>query len=207
MKKVCSFVLMLALLLAAAGCAPAASSTETLVFLTVEGTGDGCFYGSDFNGDLWCVHGGYDAQWSGTWVRFDGEPQAAEGLSYGGKTVRYEVSEAETWLYVSDSRYSTVYDTASYDIDGDGVEEECVISLKGAQDTMIFQLSVWENGECTVAADFYGYTSLDALAFCEEDGALKIRLVNWPYGADTWEMDTYNISCGEGRITVSSANG
>lgn len=169
---------------------------ESLIFLQVEEDTDGGFYGIDAEGNRWLVRGDFFNSYAYTWVRYSG---AAEELTDG--TARYAVTADSAWYYNGDA-----YDACVFDIDGDGVEEECI--LKSRPDTAgdmtgAVEMTVLDGSTQEYSATFTVNGALDALAFLEVDGDLQIIGVDYPYGAETWTMETYNITCQGGRLTVA----
>ena len=170
-----------------------AEPQQNLVFLyKQEQTADG-FTGVDNAGNVWTVSGQHDTAYSCAWVRYTGDG--------------FDITADSAWLTVECDKaaYGEAMDTCTYDHDGDGVEELLVIARHEDSEPGQFELAVWDGDTCEASTYFYGGGSLEAMAFDWEDGNLVIRSVNWPYGDDTWTIDTYNIRWQEGGPAVSKA--
>lgn len=186
------------------------TQTESLLFLAVEDFDDDSFYGVDSEGKRWLIHGECDRFYAVTWVRFTGKPVELTDVQHNGQPVDYEVTASRVWYRMYHAKAGGQYeasDVCQFDIDGDGTVEECIISPE--YDTIgstNYQLAVWDGDNFEIATDIYTSGSADALAFAVIDGELKIIGVDWPYGSDTWQMRTYNITYQGGRLTVSQLN-
>ena len=102
--------------------------------------------------------------------------------------------------YGSSSEYSPVIDTATFDIDGDGKEEQCALNTGPTHGIFTFVLSVSENGKL----EYYNiYTGLAGeISFESTTDETKLHLV--PLGKS--EPIDYSFSVRNGNI-VLTANG
>ncbi len=199
MKKKLIIILLCAALLVLSACGQSSPSEEEhLVWLYKESQGDGYFYGQDSDGKLWLVHGEYDADWACSWVRYTGEPQQCEDADY-------EITADSAWHNVECEQvfFGEAFDTCLYDHDNDGTQELCVLSRFENSEPGQYELTVWDGNTCEADTFFYGSGSVEALAFDWEEDQMVIRSVNWPYGDESWTIETYNVRWQEGGPAVS----
>lgn len=188
MKRKLLAVILICALLALTACTQEPAPEEHLVFLYFDSQAEGSFTAHDNAGNRWVVHGDYDSFYACTWLRYSGEPAVREDGSY-------EVTADRAWMWVKSDKsfFGEALDTCEFDYDGDGTAELCVISrIEGAEPGQ-FELTVWDGNTREHRTLFYSSGSLEAMAFQFEEDKLYIRSVDWPYGAENWEIVTYNV--------------
>ncbi len=81
---------------------------------------------------------------------------------------------------IASTKYSSVIDTATFDIDGDGTDEECSVLIGPTSGVFTFVISALENGKLE-----YSNTFMDKagkLSFVETNNGMKLRLVPYAEG-------------------------
>ena len=103
---------------------------------------------------------------------------------------------------ISTSSYSPVIDTATFDIDSDGVKENCTLAYGPTSGLFTFTLTVWEPSENGGTREFYNVFLSDAgqLSFAETENGWKLRLK--PQFSE--QEIFYDFSVLDGNIVLTS---
>lgn len=164
------------------------------------------FIGTDENGNRWEIEAVAEKHWLGqvVWVTLDGEPQVMQAPTQDTPG-SYKVKPARVWNTKDCDLidYGFAHDVGSFDIDHDGILEQCVLSSGPTSGMVTFELSVWSGKTREASVIFYSNTSKNAAALYAEDGALKILTPDQAYQEENWHMHIYDVSFDNGTLIVS----
>lgn len=144
------------------------------VFLQVQSRQEDSFYGVGLDGLLWLVN--YDMRMVDDplkccWIRFEGEPTMESG-----DQPAFAVSADSCWTVLLDerARFGYCYDICEFDIDRDGIVEQCVLGSGGTTGVSSFELSVWDGDVCEDSVMLFPKEHDYCLAFYTDGQELRI---------------------------------
>lgn len=131
---------------------------QHLIFVDIVDIQKDYFIGVDVQGTRWKIHSMYDPiteDMKECWVVYYGDPHELDG-----EEAQYEINAPQCWLDNKENPQGKegAYDYLEYDIDGDGVDENCYLTrifsdVNGTQ-TASCLLSVWEGDVCEYEVEF-----------------------------------------------------
>ncbi len=149
------------------------------VWLQIEHRRDNGFLGRDVNGKLWWVNcdlSRTDKNISRCWISVKEEVSGASPIIE--PQVDYAVVADNFWYELNDERMYVGYgwDICEFDIDRDGVVEQCVLGGSVTSGIASYELSVW-NGDVCEKRIFFSTDHYIALAFYTEAEELKVACI------------------------------
>lgn len=170
------------------------------VFLQFQSRQADSFYGVSLDGLIWRVS--YDMSivddpMKCCWIRFEGEPTMESG-----DQPAFAVTADSCWIILLDerARYGYCYDICEFDIDRDGVVEQCVLGSGTTSGVSSFELSVWDGDVCEDAIVFVPEEHDYSLAFYTEGQELKVAGIRKGYSG---YYEVYmDIVCSDGKLEV-----
>lgn len=195
-----------------------------LTFLRVSKRITNGFYGTDEKGNEWYIRydGGIPEDMTQCWVSYYGNPQVNEN---GRKVVTAE----RCWLYweYSPSGNGWVFDRGSFDLDGDGQKDECVLTSNlsasgiftckltvtladGSQyEAQFHEKFTWDANSGvfipSLSPDQYATRAYaDVFAFGAQDGKLVILSPSGAKYAETGEFLLYTVIFSNGQLSVEA---
>lgn len=187
---------------------PVSSDLPRATMLEIKSFANDQIYAVDMDGTYWRIDGEYKKLNIGdrVWIHYDGKPKVVEENPNGKFVVRYVVKPTRLWNKVSSDKLelSIGRDICFFDIDGDGVEEECIIAsnlILGNFPTQ--ELSVWNGDVCEVSVQFYRENNDNNMSFFSEDGKLKLLTTESDFKTDMRYYVVYDIEFRNGRLVIS----
>ena len=175
------------------------------MLLKIAGQNETSLTGMDIQGKSWLVHCDTTTLFGKTlwcWITFEGEPSVIKHM--GGSGITYEVTATRCWDKLFDDRMYVGYgdDICEFDIDRDGVVEQCILGGGITSGIPSFELSVWNGATCEerifLAPNEYYYL----LAFYTDGQELKIAGLKKDDGA-LYE-DSLDVVYMDGKLEVLS---
>lgn len=122
--------------------------SSSLIYVTVIEKKTTYFIGMDVLGNKWKIrykNAERIKDVSHCWVKYYGSPTELEG-----EPLQYTVEATACWQYREDDpRVSgRIFDTVRFDVDGDGFNEECILSEGGDSKLFRCRLTVWNGENC-----------------------------------------------------------
>ena len=175
-----------------------------LLWLTIDRVEEEYICGRDADGNTWriLIHD-YISRLDisdvshGVWVKFYGEAKRPDDAKTSG--ICYEVTANACWRTLHDltaaegKSLGFVYDYCRYDLDNDGVVEDCFVSMGPTSGLFTIRFSTWDGDVCEFQETIYlNYTY--GFAFEMTQQGLSIR------ASDGTSM---NITCRDGNISIA----
>ena len=173
------------------------------VWLEIQWWDESGFRGIDTQERVWWVNCDTGTLLTGTtWCRitFEGEPSVLRFM--GSTDAVYEVTADRCWTTLVDDRLyvGRGYDICEFDIDRDGVVEQCILGFGTTSVNDSFELSVWDGELCEERVFLAPDENYYFPAFYTDGQELKIAWI-WYYRFAFYE-ETMDVVYADGKLEV-----